>query len=133
MWRNGEAAMLVNERADVAGSAALQSWGVGQCCPDTKQMALRSGDLNSRNNEETVYRESIVTHQVFPPQIIDRIASVMIGNSDAVQSFRPRARDQILRAGNTVAREKGVSMQVDIERHCATRLICTRGNGKRRF
>src|SRR5262249_11972087 len=45
------------------------------------------------------------------------IASVMIGDGDAVQTFGFRRGDQIFRTRNAVAGEKGVAMQIEIECH----------------
>jgi hypothetical protein len=57
----------------------------------------------------------------------------VIRNGKAVQSFRPRTGNQIFRAGNAVAGKKSVGVEVDIERHRATTLICGAKNGKHRF
>ena len=50
-----------------------------------------------------------------------------------MQSFRPCAGNQIFRAGHAVTGKKGVGVEVDIERHRATTLICSAKNGKHRF
>jgi hypothetical protein len=96
-------------------------------------MTFGCRNLNSRNNQEIIYRKPIVAHEFLCLQIINRVAGVVIGNGDTVQSFSLCARDQIFGAGNTVTGEKGMSMQVDIERHRTTTLICSKRNEKRRF
>src|SRR5437016_2111045 len=41
----------------------------------------------------------------------------MVGDSDAVQTFGARGRNQIFRTGNTVSGKKRMRVQVDIKRH----------------
>ena len=64
------------------------------------------GDFNSGQNEKTIHWQAILAHQFFPQQIIDRFASIVISNGEAVQSFCPRAGNQIFRTGNAVAGKK---------------------------
>ena len=68
-------------------------------------------------NEKIVDRQTVKPHQAFLEQIIDSVAGVVIGDGDAVQTFGARGRDQIFRAGNTVAGKKRMRVQVDIKRH----------------
>src|SRR5438128_972921 len=114
MRRNGESAALVNHFANFARRSSLQ---VRKFCADTKKMAIGSGDFDARENKKVIDRLAIEPHQAFLEQIVDRIARVVIGDGEPMQTFGPGARDQIFRTGNTVAGKERVRVQVDIERH----------------
>jgi hypothetical protein len=51
-------------------------------------------------------------------QVIDRIACVVIGNGNAMQTFGARGCYHVFRTGDTVPRKKRMSMKVYVERHC---------------
>src|SRR5437762_4041186 len=114
MRRNGESAALVDEVANLAGRFSFQ---VGQFCPDAKQMAIGGRDLDAGENEKVIDRLTVETHQTFLEQIVDRIACIVIGDGEPMQTFGPGRRDQILRAGNPVARKKRVRMEIDVQWH----------------
>jgi hypothetical protein len=50
-------------------------------------------------------------------EVIDRIARVVIGNSDAMQTLGARSGNHVFRTGDTVPGKKGMRMQVDVKWH----------------
>src|SRR6516162_5613030 len=104
----------MNHIADFARRFSLQ---VGQLSTDTEKMAIGSRNLDSRQYEKIVYRQAVQSHQTLLQQVIHSIAGVVIGNSDAVQTFGARGRNQIFRTGNTVSGKKRVRVQIDIKWH----------------
>src|SRR6266540_544624 len=115
MRRNGEAATFMN---DVANFACWLSFQVGQFRTDTEKMTIGGRDLDSRKNEKIVDRQPVQPHEALLEQVINRVARVVIGDGDAVQTFGARGCNQVFRAGDTVSRKKRMRMQVDIKRHC---------------
>ena len=105
----------MNHLADFARRFAFQ---IGQLRTDTQQMTVRSGHLHPRQNEEIVDRQAIQSHQPFLEQIIHSVARVVIGDSDAVQTFNARSRNHIFWAGNAVSGKKRMRVEVDVKRHC---------------
>ena len=103
MRRNGQTAALMNHVADFARRFSFQ---VGQLGADTKQMPVRGGHLDSRQNEKIVDRHTIKSHQAFLEQVVDRVAGVVIGDGDAIQTFCARRGDHVFRAGDTVPGKK---------------------------
>ncbi len=114
MRRNRETAALVNDVANFTRRFAFQ---IRQLGADAKKVTIGGGHFDAGQNEETIDRLAVETHQTFFEQISDRIAGVVIGNGDAVQTFGARRRDQIFRAGDAVAGKERVGMQIEIERH----------------
>src|SRR5436309_9408357 len=80
-------------------------------------MTIGSRYFYSRENEEIIDRQSIQSHQTFLEQVIDRIACVVIGDSNAMQTFGARCCNHIFRAGDAVPGKKRRCMQVDVKRH----------------
>jgi len=81
-------------------------------------MTIGGRDLNPRENEKIVDRQSVQPHQAFLEQVVHRVACVVIGDGETVQTFGARGRNQVFRAGNTVAGKKRMGVQIDIKRHC---------------
>src|SRR6059058_6039974 len=77
-------------------------------------MAVGGRYFYSRENEEIIDRQSIQSHQTFLEQVIDRIACVVIGDSNAMQTFGARCCNHIFRAGDAVPGKKRMCMQVDV-------------------
>src|ERR1051326_2814917 len=113
MRRNGEATALVNDLADLACGFSFQ---VRQLGADTKQVSVRGRYLNSRQDEKVVNRHAIKSHQAFFEQVVHRVTRVVVGDRDSAQTFRLRCRDQIFRAGNSVAGKERMRVQIDIKR-----------------
>src|SRR6266542_4528942 len=103
VWRNGETAAFMNDVADFARRFSFQ---VGQLRTDAQKMTIGGGDLDSRKNEKIVDRQPVQPHQALLEQVINRVARVMIGDGDAVQTFGARGCNQVFRAGNTVSGKK---------------------------
>src|SRR6267143_629482 len=114
MRRNGEAATLMNHFANFACRFSFQ---VRQLSADAKQVAIGGRDFDTGQNEKTVDRLAVDTHQTFFEHVSYRLAGVVIGHGDAVQTFRARGRDQILGTGNSVAGKKRMSVKIEIEGH----------------
>src|SRR5438552_16887773 len=114
MWRDGEAAVLVNQRTNIARGPSLQPRRLGQGCPDAKQMTFGGGDFNFWNNEKTLHWQSILAHQFFTEQIIDSVARIVISNGNAMQSFCPFVGNQIFLARHVVTGRKGGGVGVSI-------------------
>src|SRR5205823_13494479 len=74
--------------------------------------------VNPRKNDKTTDRQSSQPHQAFLEKISHRVARVVIGDGDAVQTSGARGRNQVFRAGNTVSRKKRMRVQVNVKRHC---------------
>src|SRR6266513_1447050 len=104
----------MNHFADLAGRLSLQ---IGKRRADAEKMTIGCRHLHTGQDQEIIDRQTVEPHQAFLEQVIDRIAGVVIGNRDAVQTFGARGSDQIFRTGNTVPGKKGMRMQIDIERH----------------
>ena len=64
---------------------------VGQGCPDAKQMAFGGGDFDAGNDEKIIHRQSVLPHQPFLEQVVDRVAGVVIGDGNPCSPFA-RAR-----------------------------------------
>src|ERR1700736_3092433 len=120
MRRNRETAALVDGVADFPGRFAFQIRKLGT---DAEKVAIGGGHFDAGQNEETIDRLTVETHQTFFEQISDRVTGVVIRNGDAVQTFGARRRDQIFRTGDTITREKRVAMQIEIERHFGQRSL----------
>src|SRR5437016_5132946 len=121
MRRDGETAAFVN---DVADFACRFSFQVRQLSADAEKMTISGGDLHSRENEKIIDRQPVQSHQTFLEQVIHRVACVVIGDGDAVQTFGARGRNQVFRAGNTVSGKKRMRVQVDVKRHCERLWLC---------
>ena len=103
---------------DVADFARWLSLQVGQLCSDAEKMTIGRRDLDPGKNEKIIHRQSVQPHQAFLEKVIHRVARVVIGDGDAVQTFGAPGSNQVFRAGNTVAGKKRMRVQVDIKRHC---------------
>src|SRR5207302_2483741 len=114
MRRNSETAALMNNFAYFARRFSFQ---VRQLRADTKKVAIGSSHFDAGQNEKAVDRLAVETHQAFFEHVSDRIAGVVVGQGDAMQAFRARGRDQILRTGNAVAGKKRMSVKVEIKGH----------------
>src|SRR2546421_95088 len=114
MGRNGEPAALVNDLANFAGRFSFQ---VGQFGADAKKMAIGGRDFDSWQNEKAVDWLAVDAHQTFFEHVSDRVAGVVIGHGDAVQTFRLRSGDQILGTGNAVPGKERVSVKIEVKRH----------------
>ena len=112
--RNGETAALMNDIADFARRFSFQ---IRQLGADTEKMSVGGGHFDSGQNEKIVDRQPVQPHQAFLEQVIDRVAGVVIGDGDAIQTFGARGGDQIFRAGNAVSGKERMRVQVDIKRH----------------
>ena len=80
-------------------------------------MTIGGRDLDPRENEKIIDRQSVQPHQAFLEQVIHRVACVVIGDGETVQTFGARGRNQVFRAGNTIAGKKRMRVQVDVKRH----------------
>src|SRR6266481_9547478 len=114
MRRNSETATLVDDIADFARRLSFQ---VRQFSANTQKMSVGGGDFDSGQNEKIVDWQTIEPHQAFLEEVIDRIASVVIRDSDATQTLGARGCDQIFRAGNAVTGKERMRVQIDIKRH----------------
>src|SRR5882762_1203655 len=114
VWGNGQTAAFMNHLADFARWLSLQ---VRQLRTDTEKMPISGRYLDSRQNEEIIDRQTIQSHQALLEQVIHSVACVVIGDSDAVQTFSASGRNHIFRAGNTICGKKRMRVQVDIKRH----------------
>ena len=112
--RNGEAAALVNDLADFARGRAFQ---IGNGRADAEEVTFGGGDLLPGHDEEIVDRQAVLAHQAFVEQVGDGVASVVIGDGEAVQAFRARGGDVVLRARDAITRKEGMRVQVDLEGH----------------
>jgi hypothetical protein len=112
--RNGEPPALVDYVADFACWFSLE---VRKLRTDAQKMAIDGRHFHSRENEKIIDRQSVQSHQAFFEKIIDRIACVVIGDSNAMQTFGARGCDHVFRTGDTVPGKKGMCMQVDFKRH----------------
>src|SRR5437764_14186199 len=81
-------------------------------------MTVSGRDLDPRENEKIIDRQSIQPHQAFLEKIIHSVARVVIGGGDAVQTLGARGRNQVFRAGKTVSRKKRMRVQVNVKRQC---------------
>jgi len=76
-------------------------------------MTIGCGDLHSGNDEEIIDGEAIGTDQFLTGQILDRIASIVVGQGNATQPLVFGSRD--LRLGGTDGIGRIVGMEVKIE------------------
>ena len=81
-------------------------------------MTIGGRDLHSGENEKIINRQPIQSHQAFLEQVIDRIACVVIGDGNAMQTFGARGCDHVFRTGDTVPGKERVCVQVDVKCHC---------------
>jgi len=85
---------------------------------DAEKVTIGGGDFYTGDDKEIVNRHPIWTHQAFVEQVGYRITGVMVRNDDSVQAFLARRSNVLFRTRDAVTRKEGVSMQVDVERHC---------------
>src|SRR5262249_38030205 len=114
MWRNGETAALMNHIADFPRWFSLQ---VRQLRTDAEEMTIGGGDLYSGQKEGIIDRQTTQPHQTFLKQVIDRVAGVMIGDGDTVQTLHAGGRNQVFRARNTISGKKRMRVQIYVQRH----------------
>src|SRR6266481_9488886 len=114
MRRNGETAALMNNFAYFARRFSFQ---VRRLRADAKKVAIGSSHFDAGQNEKSVDRLAVETHQTFFEHVGHRVARVVIGHGDAVQAFRAPGRDQLLGSGNAVAGKKRMSVKIEIEGH----------------
>src|SRR5438874_10392527 len=81
MWRNSEAASLMDDVADLACRFSLQ---VRKLCAYAQKMPISGCDFHPRKNEKIIDGQAVQSHQSFLKQVIDRIACVVIGDGNAV-------------------------------------------------
>src|SRR5207244_7327881 len=96
----------------VADFARWFSLEVRKLRPDAEKMAIGGRHFHSWENEKIINGQSVQSHQAFLEEVIDRIARVMIGNGDAMQTFGARGCDHVFRTGDTVPRKQRMRMQV---------------------
>ena len=111
MRRNGEAAALMNDFADLARRFAFE---VREGRPDAEEMAFRRGDFDSGNDEKIIDRQAVFAHQTLLEEIGDGVTGVVIGDRESMQSLLARRGDVLLRARNAVARKERVGMEIDV-------------------
>ena len=117
MWRNGETAALMNDIADFPRRFSLQ---IRQLRTDAEKMTIGGGHFHSGQNEEIIDGQTIQPHQTFLKQVIDRVAGVVIGDGNTVQTLNAGGRNQVFRARNAISGKERMRMQINIKRHgCA--------------
>src|SRR6266496_1574231 len=114
MRRNREPASLMDYVADFARRFSLE---VGKFRTDAEKVAVGGRHFHSWENEKIIHRHSIQSHQALLQKVIDRIACVVIGYGNAMQTFGARGCNQIFRTGDTVPGKKGMRVKVDVKRH----------------
>src|SRR6267142_3367930 len=114
MRRNSEPAALVDYVANVACRFSFQ---VRKLRADAEKMAIGGCHFHSWENEKIIHRQSIQSHQAFLEEVIDRIACVVIGDSNAMQTFGARSCNHVFRTGDTVPGKKRMRVQIDVKRH----------------
>jgi hypothetical protein len=97
--------------------ASRFSFQIGQLRADAKEMTIGGRNFDPRQHQKAVDRLAVGPHQTFFEHVGHRVAGVVIGHGNAVQTFRARARNQIFRARDAVAGEKRMSMEIEIKRH----------------
>jgi hypothetical protein len=112
--RNGEPAALVDHVANLARWFSLE---VRKLRTDAEKMAIGGCYFHSWENEKIIDRQSVQSHQAFLEQVIDRIACVVISDSNAMQTFGARRCDHVFRTGDTVPGKKRVCVQIDVKCH----------------
>src|SRR6267142_6560292 len=115
MRRNSEPAALVDYVADFACRFSLE---VRKLRADAEKMAIGGCHFHSWENEKIIHRQSIQSHQAFLEQVIDRIACVVIGDCNAMQTFGARRCNHVFRTRDTVPGKERVCVQVDVKCHC---------------
>jgi hypothetical protein len=84
-------------------------------------MTIGGCDLYSGENKKIVHRHSVQSHPAFLEQVIDRVACIVISDSNAMQTFGARGCNHVFRAGDTVPGKKRMRMQIDIKWHGSNR------------
>jgi hypothetical protein len=105
---------FMNQMADFERWPPLQIWQDGA---DTEKMSLRCGDFHSRDDQKTVHRQAIFTHQSLVDEVGDRVAGIVVGHDNCVEAPLTGGLDKLLRTADPVARKKRVAMEVYLHRH----------------
>src|SRR5437764_5473846 len=126
MRGNRETAAFMNHFADLA---CRFSFKIGERLADAEKMAICCSHFHTGQDQETIDRKAVESHQTLVEQVTDSVARVVISNRDAVQTFRRGGGDHVFRAGYTVPGKERMGVQVDIKRPFQ-RLIWSRRNGK---
>src|SRR6516162_10965824 len=80
-------------------------------------MAFCGGDFHARQNEKAVYRQTVAPHQPTIEEVIDRVTSIVIGHREPIKALAPGCFDQLFWTTHTVARKKGVTVQIKFKGH----------------
>ena len=80
-------------------------------------MPLGSGDFDPRNDQKIVDRQAILPHQALVQKVGDRVAGVVIGNHNRVETFLAGGLDKLFRTADSVARKERMAMEVNLHRH----------------
>src|SRR5688572_1603926 len=114
MRRNRESAELVSNLANFQGGCALH---VGEDDSQAKQLPLGSRHLDTWYDEEIVHRQAILPDEPFIEQVAAGIAGVVVRHRKTAEAFASRGGDQRLRTADSVSREPGVAVEIDVVRH----------------
>src|SRR4051812_4012047 len=115
MRRNGEPAPFVNDLANFASRFAFQ---IRQGRADAKQMTFIRRHFLPGDDQEAIDRQSVLPHQALVEHVGDRIAGVVIGYGETMQTLGLGGRNVVLRAGDSIARKERMGVEVDVEGHC---------------
>jgi hypothetical protein len=102
--------------------ANLQSgmpFQVRENSPYAEQMPFSGGDLDPRDNQKIVYRQTVRTHQSPVGQILYGVTGVVVCNRKSTQPFSASGFNELLRTTDAVPGKKRVAMKVDLQRHAA--------------
>src|SRR5207249_7972548 len=84
MQGNRETASFMNHFTDLA---CRFSFKIGERLADAEKMAIRYSHFHTGQDQETIDRKAVESHQTLVEQITDSVARVVISNRDAVQPF----------------------------------------------
>src|SRR5947208_16162060 len=98
MRGNRETAAFMNHFADLA---CRFSFKIGERLADAEKMAIRCSHFHTGQDQETIDRKAVESHQTLVEQVPDSVAGVVLSNGDAVQTFCRCGGDHVFRSGYT--------------------------------
>jgi hypothetical protein len=114
MRGNGHSAPVFDRPKDVRCRLSAH---VGKQGADTKEVAFRRRNLNPRNNEKSVCRETVRSFKFVFDEVLMDIACVVIRYRDTAQASRSRRLDQLLRAAGCIRRKERMDVKVKSMNH----------------
>jgi hypothetical protein len=124
----------MNHVDDFVGWSALQP--IGEPDTEAEQVAFGRRNLDSRNDQETVYRMAVFSQESLVTEVAATIGGVVVCEGDAVESSVFCGGNEGLGAAHPISGKKGVNVRVNSESHRCTVVeidVCGKAGNAERF